>query len=64
MKHLIVVMIALLIPAAAMAKGACRDDRQKFCKHAAHVGACLDQHMAELSNSEREAIDGTSRIAA
>ena len=51
MKHLIVVMIALLIPAAAMAKGACGDDRQKFCKHAAHVGACLDQHMAELSEA-------------
>ena len=51
MKHLMVVIVALLIPAAAMAKGECKEDRQKFCKDAAHVGACLDQHMAELSEA-------------
>jgi hypothetical protein len=51
MKHLMVVIIALLIPAAAMAKGECKEDRQKFCKDAAHVGACLDEHKAELSEA-------------
>jgi hypothetical protein len=51
MKHLMVVMIALLIPATAMAKNPCKEDKQTFCKHAAHVGACLDQHKAELSEA-------------
>jgi len=51
MKHLIVLTIALLIPATAVAKNPCKEDREKFCKHAAHVGACLDQHKAELSEA-------------
>jgi hypothetical protein len=51
MKQLMVVIIALLVPAAAMAKGECKADREKFCKDAAHVGACLDQHQAELSEA-------------
>jgi len=51
MKHLMVVIIALLIPAIAMAKGPCKEDKEKFCKDAAHLGACLDQHMAELSEA-------------
>jgi hypothetical protein len=51
MKHLMVVIVALLIPATAMAKGPCKEDKDKFCKHAAHVGACLDQHMVELSEA-------------
>jgi hypothetical protein len=51
MKHLMVVIIALLIPVTAMAKNPCKEDKQKFCKHVAHVGACLDQHKAELSEA-------------
>jgi hypothetical protein len=51
MKHLIVLTIVLLIPTAAMAKGECKADREKFCKAAAHVGACLDEHKAELSEA-------------
>ena len=50
--------MALLVPTAAMAKGECKEDRAKFCKDAAHLGACLDQHKAELSDAckaEREA---------
>ena len=40
MKYLMVVIIALLItPATAVAKNPYKEDRQKFCKHAAHVGA-------------------------
>ena len=36
-----------------MAEGECQQDRQKFCKveTKANVGACLDQHMAELSEA-------------
>ena len=72
MKHLTVVLIALLIPAASMAKGECKEDRQKFCKHAAHIGACLDQHKAELSEAckskregkanEKKATEGSAKM--
>ena len=51
MKHLMVVIIALLIPAAAMAQQ-CKDDREKLCKGIADekdVIACLKQHEGELS---------------
>ena len=51
MNHLTVVIIALLIPATAMAKGECKQDRLTFCKHAAHVAACLDKHKAQLSEA-------------
>ena len=51
MNHLTVVIIALLIPATAMAKGDCKQDRQTFCKHAPHVAACLDKHKAQLSEA-------------
>ena len=53
MKHLIVLIIAIVVPAAAMTDGGCRDDVQKFCKDVGEakraVVGCLQQHMAELS---------------
>jgi hypothetical protein len=55
MKLLALVIIAILMPTAAMATGECKEDRQKFCKEVIEakggVGACLDQHMAELSEA-------------
>lgn len=46
---------SLANPAAAMAKGECEDDVQKFCKNVGQakgaVVACLQQHMAELSEA-------------
>jgi hypothetical protein len=51
MKHVVVLIIALLIPTAVIAKGACEPDVEKFCKgleKGPKVGACLDQHEAEL----------------
>ena len=52
MKHLMVVIL-MVVPAAAMTNGGCRDDVQKFCKDVGEgkgaVVACLQQHMAELS---------------
>src|SRR6476620_7253281 len=51
MKHLVVVIIALLVPATAMAKGECKEDVLKFCKDAEHIAACLDEHKAELSEA-------------
>ena len=55
MKYLVALLLALLVPTAAIAKGECKQDRQKFCKEVIEakggVGACLDQHMAELSEA-------------
>ena len=53
MKHLVILIIALLISSAAMAEGECQADRQKFCKDVAKsdVGACFDKHAAELSEA-------------
>ena len=51
MKQLMVLIIAIVVPAAAMTDGGCRDDVQKFCKDVGEakraVVACLQQHMAE-----------------
>jgi len=50
-----VAIIALLVPTAVLAKGECKEDKQKFCKDVAEakgdIGACLNQHMAELSEA-------------
>jgi cysteine rich repeat protein len=55
MKHLMVVLIALLIPTAAMAKSECKEDKNKFCKDVkdakGNVEACLKQHEADLSKA-------------
>jgi hypothetical protein len=32
MKYLMALIIALLVPTAAMAKSECKEDKQKFCK--------------------------------
>jgi hypothetical protein len=54
MKYL-VFAIMLLLPVAALAKGECRADKEKFCadivKADGDVGACLEQHKAELSEA-------------
>ena len=43
----------MLVPTAAMAKGECKEDKQKFCKDVAKsdLGACFDKHVAELSEA-------------
>ena len=41
MKHFVVLIIALLISTAAMAKGECQLDRQKFCKDVAKATLAL-----------------------
>ena len=53
MRYLIVLMIALLIPSAALAKGECKEDKAKFCKgmDKTELKACLKAHEAELSES-------------
>jgi hypothetical protein len=42
MKHLAVLIMALLIPAAAIAKGECQEDVQKFCKDIGKARGCCD----------------------
>ena len=48
MKYLVALLLALLVPTAAIAKGECKQDRQKFCKDVVEakgdIGACLNQH--------------------
>jgi hypothetical protein len=53
MKYPMALIVALLVPTAAMAGGECQADRQKFCKDVAKgdVVACLDKHSAELSEA-------------
>jgi hypothetical protein len=64
MKQFGIAIIALLIPATALAAAECRKDRHKFCRGAAHIGACLDAHMSELSDAckaQREAKAGAKK---
>ena len=55
MKYLMTLIVALLVPTAAFAKSECQEDVQKFCKDVGEtrgaVVACLQQHMAELSEA-------------
>ena len=64
MKCMVALMIALMIPTAAIAAGECRQDREKFCKEVVDakgdVAACMRQHAAELSEAckaKREALE-------
>ena len=56
-----VAIIALLIPATALAAGECRKDRHKFCWGAAHIAACLNQHMADLSKACKTKLEAKAK---
>ena len=62
--RLLVLMIGLLVPAAAIA-GDCADDKEKFCKDVVaakgKVGACLKEHKAELSESCKAKLDSKTK---
>lgn len=53
MKRLIVLVVAMLIPSGAFAKGQCDADFEKFCKNlkGEEAHACFDQHKSELSSA-------------
>lgn len=55
--RLIMALVIALVPITAMAKSECRDDKKKFCKDVfaakGDVGACREQHLAELSEAGR-----------
>jgi len=64
MKGLMAFVIVLLVPAAVMAKGACWDDKQKFCSDAAakeDVKACLKKHADELSDGCKAKMGGKGK---
>jgi hypothetical protein len=65
MKQLIVVLVALLIPTATMAKGPCEDDVQKFCPNLSEGGrdllGCLKKHEAELSEACKAKAEAMSK---
>ena len=65
MKYLVALLLALLVPTAAIAKGECKQDRQKFCKDVVEakgdIGACLNQHMAELSDACKTMLEAKAR---
>jgi hypothetical protein len=65
MKYLMALIIALLVPTAAFAKGECKEDKQKFCKDTikakGDVGACLKQHEAELSEACKAAREAKAK---
>ena len=63
MKQLVtLIMIAFLVPTAAMAANAkpCKEDKAKFCKEVkasgGNVDDCLKQHIGEVSPACKESI--------
>ena len=65
MKYVMVAIIALLVPTAAMAKGECKADKQKFCKDVIEakgdVGGCMDQHATDLSDACKAAREAKAK---
>jgi Cysteine rich repeat len=65
MKYLMALFITLLVPTAAVAKGECKEDRQKFCKDVIEakgdVGACLNQHVTELSEACKTQLEAKAK---
>ena len=65
MRQLVALMIALLVPGAAMAKADCAEDKEKFCKEVVEangkVGACLKEHKAELSESCKARLEAKAK---
>ena len=53
--RLMMVLLIVLVPTIAWAKGECKQDKQKFCKDVVEakgdVGNCLDKHLSELSEA-------------
>ena len=65
MRHLIALMIALLVPVAAMAKAGCAEDKEKFCKEVieakGNVSACLNEHKAELTEACKARLEAKAK---
>ena len=65
MRHLVALMIALLVPTAAIAKAGCAEDKEKFCKEVIEakgkVGPCLNEHKAELSEACKAKLEAKAK---
>jgi hypothetical protein len=65
MKHIMVVLVALLIPTATMAEGECKADKERLCKDVVvakgTVVACLKQHEAELSDACKARLEARAK---
>ena len=50
MKYLLILLVVLMMPTAALAKGECKEERKKFCAglEKKELWACLRKHEAEL----------------
>src|SRR5262245_44192370 len=63
MKYLLTLLIVLLIPTAALAKGECRQDRKKLCAGMVkkELWDCLSKHQAELASPCKMKIEARAK---
>jgi hypothetical protein len=65
MKYLLV-LVMLLMPTAALAKGECKQEKKKFCAglEKKQLWACLSEHEAELGNPCKTKLEAKAKKAA
>jgi hypothetical protein len=64
MKFGAVLIIALLMPVAAMAKGECDADKEKFCQGIEakeELRACIQQHLGEMSEACKSKMEAKAK---
>jgi len=64
MKFVYVLIIALLTPVAALAKGECDADMEKFCKgleQGDEFKTCIEQHKGEMSEACQAWLDAKAK---
>ena len=63
MKYLLTLLMVLLIPTAALAKGECKEERKKFCAGMVkkQLWHCLGNHEAELGASCKTRIEARAK---
>ena len=66
MKYLLTLLVVLLIPSAALAKGECKEEKTKFCPELEkkELRACLSKHEAELGATCKEKLEAKAKKAA
>jgi hypothetical protein len=66
MKYLLMLLVVLLIPTAALAKGECKEERKKFCPELVkkEAWACLSKHEAELGGPCKAKLEARAKKAA
>ena len=66
MKYLLMLLVGLLIPSAALAKGDCKEEKGKFCPglKKEELRACLSKHGAELGATCKAKLEAKAEKAA